>query len=75
LQKLWGNDIGKPLTPEEMAAYEKQRAESAKRTAALLGISVDKLSEIEKKARAECEKDTSWEAELDRNNRAKAGIE
>lgn len=67
--------MGRPLTPEEMAAYEKERAESAKRTAALLGMSVDKLLELEEKARLECEKDTSWEDELDRKNRAKAGIE
>ena len=67
--------MGRPLTPEEMAAHEKRRAESTKRAAALMGIPVDKLLELEEKARLECEKDTSWEAELDRKNRAKAGIE
>lgn len=74
LQGIWGNDMGRPLTPEEMAAYEKRRQESLKEASHKLGIPAERLEELQEKSRLEVITE-EWEKEPNRKNRAKAGIE
>lgn len=66
--------MGRGLTPEERAAYEKQRQESLQEASRKLGITAERLKELEEKARPEVVSD-EWEKELNKRNRAKAGIE
>lgn len=67
--------MGRALTEEELVEYNKQRRETMKRTAELMGISVEEIERIEAKARAELEKEgDGWEKELNERNKARAGI-
>lgn len=67
--------MGRPLTPEELAEFEARRKAQNEKTANALGMSAEYLDEIRRKAAEEVHADDSWEKELNRKNRAKAGIE
>ena len=66
--------MGRGLTPEERAAYEKRRQEDLQEASRKLGIPVERLEELREKARSEVITE-EWEKELNMKNRAKAGIE
>ena len=66
--------MGRGLTPEERAAYEKRRQKNLQEASRKLGISAERLEELREKARSEVITE-EWEKELNRKNRAKAGIE
>lgn len=66
--------MGRGLTPEERAAYEKRRQKDLQEASRKLGISAERLEELREKARSEVITE-EWEKELNRKNRAKAGIE
>lgn len=67
--------MGRPLTPEELAEFEARRKTENEKTAKALGMSAEHLDEIRRKAAKKVRADDSWEKELNRKNRAKAGIE
>lgn len=68
--------MGRKLTETEMLEYQEQRKKNLEKSSALLGIPVEEIEHLEAKARAELEKKgNDWEKELDKKNRAKAGIE
>ena len=67
--------MGRPLTPQEEAEFNRKRREALERNAALMGISVEEIERREAAARAALDADTEWEKELDAKNRARAGIE
>lgn len=67
--------MSRPLTDEEMRKFKERQRAAAERTAKLLGISVEELEARENAARAKIEAEgDEWEKELDRKNKAKAGI-
>lgn len=66
--------MGRGLTPEERAAYEKRRQEDLQEASRKLGIPVERLEELQEKARSEVITE-EWEKQLNRKNQAKAGIE
>ena len=67
--------MGRQLTPEEKAAYEAKRRGRLKEASEQMGLKEEFVDELEKKAREAVLADDEWEKELDRKNRAKAGIE
>ena len=66
--------MSRGLTPEERAAYEKRRREDIQEASRKLGMPAEKLNDLYEKARSEVITE-EWEKELNRKNRAKAGIE
>lgn len=68
--------MGRDLTPQEREEFEKKRRKDLEKISRLTGISVEEHERIYQKALSELRsEDDEWEKELDRKNRAKAGIE
>ena len=81
---MWLHDDVKVAQTEELLAdldpiyweeFHKTQEERGKRAAKMMGISYEDLESIRKKAADEVHADDSWIKELDKKNRAKAGIE
>ena len=68
--------MGRALTPQEQAEFDKKRCKQLEEICGRLGISVEEHERIYQRALSETlAEGDEWEKELDAKNRAKAGIE
>lgn len=67
--------MGRKLTPEEISEFQKQRIKDIELSSQKLGMTLEQLEKLHRKARESVVLDDSWEKELDERNRKKAGIE
>lgn len=68
--------MGRDLTPQEREEFEKKRRKDLEKISRLTGISMEEHERIYQKALSDLRSEgDEWEKELDRKNRAKAGIE
>lgn len=67
--------MGRKLTPEEISEFQKQRRKEIELSSQKLGMTPEQLEKFHRKARESVVLDNSWEKELDKRNRNKAGIE